>query len=59
MISPSRITELLAGLTEDQEELLEEILESPYFREDPGVLWRIPCGAHPWSFGDCGRSWTR
>ncbi len=40
----------LAGLTEDQEELLEEILEPPYFRDDPGVLWRLsPSWVHPGS----------
>ena len=25
----------------DQEDLLEEVLRSPYFHEDPGVLWRL------------------
>ena len=41
MILSNHLAELLAGLTEDQEALLQEILESPYFQEDPGVLWRI------------------
>ena len=31
MIVSERIGELLAGLTEDQEALLEEVLKSPYF----------------------------
>ena len=37
MILPTHLAEVLAGLTEDQEALLQEILESPYFQEDPGV----------------------
>ena len=41
MVVSERIGVLLAGLTEDQEALLEEVLKSPYFHEDPGVLWRI------------------
>ncbi len=41
MILPDRLGELLAGLTPDQEDLLEEVLRSPYFDEDPGVLWRL------------------
>ena len=41
MILPDRFGELLAGLTPGQEDLLEEVLRSPYFREDPGVLLRL------------------
>ena len=41
MILPDSLGELLAGLTPDQEDLLEEVLRSPYFHDDPGVLWRI------------------
>ncbi len=41
MILVERLGELLAGLTPDQEDLLEEVLRSPYFHEDPGVLWRL------------------
>ncbi len=41
MILSDSLGELLAGLTPDQEDLLEEVLRSPYFHEDPGVLWRL------------------
>ena len=41
MILLDRLGEPLAGLTPDQEDLLEEVLRSPYFHEDPGVLWRL------------------
>ena len=41
MILSDRLGELLAGLTPDQEDLLEEVLRSPYFHDDPGVLWRL------------------
>ena len=41
MILPDAFGELLAGLTPDQEDLLEEVLRSPYFHDVPGVLWRL------------------
>ncbi len=41
MILSDSLGELLAGLTPDQEDLLEEVLRSPYFHDDPGVLWRL------------------
>ena len=47
MIVSERIGELLAGLTEDQEALLEEVLKSSYFLEDPGVLWRLLWAPRP------------
>jgi hypothetical protein len=47
MILSERLGELLAGLTDDQEALLEEILGSPYFRKDPGVLRRILWASRP------------
>ena len=59
MTVPGRITARLAGLTEDQEELLEEILESHYFRERTRVCCGGSCGARPGSFSGCGRCWTR
>ncbi len=54
MILPDRLGELMAGLTPDQEDLLEEVLRSPYFDEDPGGVGAAALASTPGAAMDVG-----